>query len=152
MKQTSFLTTVACGVICEREGKILMVRERQGGKEVWNQPVGHLEPHETLFEAAIREAQEETGLVVELTGLLGVYVWQMSNQRTALRFCFIAKVIGGELAPKDERIVAAAWLTRDELSRMEAEFRNPLTKATLEDYFAGKRSSLDVIVHLPPTQ
>jgi 8-oxo-dGTP pyrophosphatase MutT (NUDIX family) len=142
----SFVSTIACGVICEQDHKILMVREHKEGKIVWNQPVGHLEPQENLFDAAIRETYEETGLTVELTGFIGAYLWQVSKSRSALRFCFVATVVGGELGPKfTDEIISAHWLTREELIQAEAEFRNPLTKICLEDYFSGKIFPLEAI-------
>lgn len=147
--QGDFVTTIACGVICEENGKILMVREFKEGRFVWNQPVGHLDPHESLFDAAVRETYEETGLIVKLTGLIGVYLWQVNGRRAALRFCFSAEVIGGELEPKDtNEIVAAEWLTREELEDAETEFRTPLTKLCLEDYFAGKCYPLEMLTSL----
>jgi len=56
-----------------KDGKLLMVQENQPhcrGK--WNLPAGHLDQNENMFDAAIREAKEETGLDVKLTGFLGV--------------------------------------------------------------------------------
>ncbi|HXF60662.1 MAG TPA: NUDIX domain-containing protein [Caldilineaceae bacterium] len=41
--------------------------------EVWCLPGGAVDPHESLAEAAMREALEETGLTVHLTRLVGVY-------------------------------------------------------------------------------
>ena len=54
---------VTVAVVVEREGRFLMVEERckQSGKMVFNQPAGHLEAGETLQQAALREAREETG-------------------------------------------------------------------------------------------
>ena len=49
-------TTVAA--VCEREGSYLLVRERVGKREVYNQPAGHLEVGESLLEAVIRETAE----------------------------------------------------------------------------------------------
>ena len=42
-------------------GRLLMVEESVGGRLVLNQPAGHLEPDESLIEAALRETREETG-------------------------------------------------------------------------------------------
>jgi 8-oxo-dGTP pyrophosphatase MutT (NUDIX family) len=42
-------------------------------KNIWVTPGGLIEPGEQPADAAIRETWEETGLIVELTGLLGVY-------------------------------------------------------------------------------
>ena len=63
--------TVATVVL--RDGKLLCVEERVSGQLVINQPAGHLEPDESLQDAAIREAREETGWDVRLTGFIGAY-------------------------------------------------------------------------------
>ena len=81
---------IACGAICEEDGKILMVREyRKDEGIVLNQPVGALELNEDICMAALREIKEETGLDVKLTNFLGVYVWLLKNGNTSIRFCFI---------------------------------------------------------------
>lgn len=64
---------VIVGGIIEKEGKILLVQEKQEkcyGK--WNIPAGHLDYNESLSEGAIREIKEETGCDVELTGIANV--------------------------------------------------------------------------------
>ncbi|MDX1550063.1 MAG: NUDIX domain-containing protein, partial [Lysobacter spongiicola] len=50
--------TVATVVV--RDGKLLMVEEVVGGQRVLNQPAGHLEPDESLVDAAVRETREES--------------------------------------------------------------------------------------------
>ena len=57
--------TVATVVV--REDRLLMVEEEVRGRRVLNQPAGHLEPDESLFEAALRETLEETGWRVRRT-------------------------------------------------------------------------------------
>ena len=64
---------VTVATVVFSEGKYLMVEERDKTTKqlVFNQPAGHLDPGESLSEAAVRETLEETGWDVELTGLLG---------------------------------------------------------------------------------
>ena len=141
--------TVACGVICENAGRILMVQETRAAEGVvFNQPVGKLEPHEDIFEGTCREVKEETGLDVELTDFLGAYTWLLSNGNTSIRFCFIARVACGELRREtrtDDEIVEPMWLSREELKQLETQFRNPVTKKCLADYFSGTRYPLAVV-------
>ena len=137
--KSDFITTIACGVICENHNRILMVREYKEGKYVWNQPVGHLMPGETLEEAAKRETFEETGLKVKLVGLIGTYLWQVNTERAALRFCYLATTNDTELAPKDtDEIIHARWMSYDDLKNISTEFRTPITKRCLDDYFSGQ--------------
>jgi ADP-ribose pyrophosphatase YjhB (NUDIX family) len=55
------------------EGVVLVRRATEPGRGLWSYPGGYLETGETLEEGAVRETREETGLDVEITGLLGVY-------------------------------------------------------------------------------
>jgi len=54
-------------------GVILVRRGTDPGRGLWSYPGGYLEGGETIEQAAIRETLEETGLEVQITGLLGVY-------------------------------------------------------------------------------
>ena len=140
---------IACAVICEQDDRILMVKEtREDEGIVLNQPVGKLELNEDIFEAARREFKEETGLEIELTDFLGTYVWLLSNGNTSIRFCFVGRILGGVLHCKvrdGNEIIEPLWLTRDDLSATENQYRNPVTKQCLEDYFSGVRYPLNII-------
>jgi hypothetical protein len=52
-------------------GQILLIKREDF--EVWGLPAGQLEPGESVAQAAVREAYEETGLEVQLTRLVGIY-------------------------------------------------------------------------------
>ncbi len=54
------LPPITVATIVERAGKFLMVKENSQGLLVYNQPAGHVEVEESLFDAAIRETLEET--------------------------------------------------------------------------------------------
>jgi ADP-ribose pyrophosphatase YjhB (NUDIX family) len=65
---------VACAVLVEREGRVLLVRRRnEPGRGLWCLPCGFAEADEPPQAAAQREAREETGLAVALGPLLGAY-------------------------------------------------------------------------------
>ena len=55
----------------DADGRVLLARHSEGG--VWLLPGGGIEPGETPADAAVREMFEETGLLVRLTGLIGVF-------------------------------------------------------------------------------
>lgn len=59
-------------ILVVEDGRILLMRRRKEGEEYYVVPGGGIEPGETLAEAAVREAKEETGLDVSLAGKLGV--------------------------------------------------------------------------------
>ena len=80
---------ITVATIVEDNGRFLMVEELKSGRTVLNQPAGHLDPNETLTEAAIRETLEETGWDVQPTGVLGIYLYTApSNGVTYQRVCF----------------------------------------------------------------
>ena len=141
--------TVATVVL--RDGRLLCVEERVSGQLVINQPAGHLEPDESLQDAAIREAREETGWDVRLTGFIGAYQWKAplnpdgSGGRHYLRFAFCGEAEGfDDRRALDEGIVRAVWWTPAELQAESARHRSPLVWQVVADYLAGCRQPLDM--------
>ncbi|RDZ28605.1 NUDIX hydrolase [Lysobacter silvisoli] len=136
-------------------GRLLVVEETVGGKLVLNQPAGHLEPDESLVDAALRETREETGWDVRLTGFVGAYQWKAplqadgSGGRHYLRFAFAAEPVRHDPnRALDEGIVRALWLTPDELQAQAPRHRSPLVWRTAADFLAGRRHPLDLLQHL----
>lgn len=94
-------------------GKVLLTKREDF--EVWCLPGGSVEEGESVAEAGVREAKEETGLDVELTGLVGVYsrVGGMWNDVHAI--LFRAKPIGGELRLQAGETIEVAYFPFDDL-------------------------------------
>ena len=139
--------TVATVVV--RDGRLLCVEERANGQLVINQPAGHLEPDESLIEAAVRETREETGWNVRVTHIVGAYQWKAKTGRHYLRFAFAAEPLD-EIpgATLDEGIVRALWLAPDELQALAARHRSPLVWRCVADYLGGSRHPLDLVRQL----
>jgi len=140
--------TVATVVV--RDGRLLCVEERSNGHLVINQPAGHLEPDESLLEAALRETREETGWNVRITHLVGAYQWKAPETgRHYLRFAFAAEPVD-EIpgATLDEGIVRAMWLTPQELQAETARHRSPLVWRTVADFLGGNRHPLSLVQQL----
>lgn len=57
----------------EQESKVLMVKNKGEQSSYYTLPGGAVEPGETLVEGAIREVKEETGLEVEVNGIVGIH-------------------------------------------------------------------------------
>ena len=136
--------------IVERDGRYLFVEEVADGRAVFNQPAGHLDPGETLLDAARRETLEESGWHVEPTSLVGVYlVTPPGAAITYLRFCFRARALGHDASrPLDKEIMRAVWFTPDELRAERARHRSPLVLRCLEDAIAGCDYPLAMITDL----
>ena len=67
------LPLVTVATIVSRNNQYLMVEEFDNGELVLNQPAGHVEPGERLFDAAVRETEEKTGWRVTLKHLVGIF-------------------------------------------------------------------------------
>jgi 8-oxo-dGTP diphosphatase len=111
---------VGVGAIIIENSRVLLVKRAHPPLQAqWSIPGGVLETGELVREAAIREAREETGLIVEPADLLGVYdrVLRNPEQRVQYHYVlidFLCRRIGGELAA-DSDAAEVRWFTREEL-------------------------------------
>ena len=140
---------VTVAAVLERDGKFLLVEEETDDGIRYNQPAGHLECRESLTDAAIREALEETGYSFEPQFLVGIYNWRNeAKDITYLRFAFGGTITGHDAQRKlDDGILAAHWLTLDEIRALESRHRSPMILRCIEDWHAGKRYPLDLVTH-----
>lgn len=140
--------TVAC-VVAQGE-RYLMVEEEVNGQLVYNQPAGHLDDHESLADAAVRETLEETGWHVALTHFIGVHQWRSSEHgEGVLRFSFAARALEHDAArPLDAGIRRALWLTREEIAALGARLRSPLVLLSIDAWLGGRRLPLDTLSSL----
>ena len=142
-----FTPHVTVATVVEDQGRFLLVEEIAEGRQVLNQPAGHLEADESLLDAALRETLEETGWEVELTGVTGIYLYTApSNGVTYQRVCFAARPLRQrpELA-LDEGIIGPRWLTREELEARREQWRSHLVARCIDDYLAGGHYPLALI-------
>jgi len=141
--------TVATVVV--DEGRLLLVEERIDGELVLNQPAGHLEPGESLAEAALRETREETGWEVELTAFIGTYQWTAPDGTPFLRFSYAARPLRHDpLRPLDTGIERALWLQPGELLAARKRLRSPLVWQVVADFLAGQRHPLSLVKQVAP--
>jgi 8-oxo-dGTP pyrophosphatase MutT (NUDIX family) len=104
----------ACGVLAvDDRGAILLQRRRDTGQ--WALPMGKQELGETPRQCAIRETEEETGVRVEVTGLVGIFsdpghivAYTDGEVRQEYEVTFLARPVGGAPAENDEAS-AVAW-------------------------------------------
>lgn len=143
-RKSTELPHLTVAVVVEHDGKFLFVEEEDNGEIVYNQPAGHVESDETVTEAALREALEETGWEVELDSLVGIYHYTaQSNGVRYVRVCFAASAVRLTDSSLDPDIRGAHWLTLKELSQLT--LRSPLVLKAVEDYLAGARYPLTLI-------
>jgi 8-oxo-dGTP pyrophosphatase MutT (NUDIX family) len=141
---------VTVAAVVEREGRFLLVEEYVGQALVINQPAGHLEPNESLIEAAIRETLEETAWRFEPEAISGVYLWRHPERDvTYLRVAFAGRLTE-HLRDRnlDHGIQRTLWLSRDEILQRSTDVRSPLVIRCIDDYLIGARYPLDLLTHL----
>jgi 8-oxo-dGTP diphosphatase len=97
-------------VTIDDRGLALVIQRRDNGR--WEAPGGFLELAETIEEGARREVLEETGLVVELVNLTGIY---KNMTLGVINFVFCARAISGEptTGPETKDI---RWVTNQEVA------------------------------------
>ena len=123
-------------VVLDGDNRVLLVKQRHEGKDIWMLPGGGIEAGENALEAAAREVKEETGLTVSVGNLL----WHVEevSQKKGQRFVnfFLAEVTGGtlELGEDPERIEEGQVLAELRFfSREETEGIENLYPAYLKD-------------------
>lgn len=96
----------------EQRENILMVKNKGENSSYYTLPGGAVERGETLEEAAIREAKEETGLDVELDGIFSISEAFFEDRgHHAIFFTFRGKIIGGEMTiSMPEEIEEITWM------------------------------------------
>ena len=132
------------------DGAYLIVEEKVSGRAVLTQPGGHIEPFETPEAAAERETLEETGCVVTIRELLGVYRWTEPRTRRAfLRIMYVADFQDSNPDPVlDDGVLAAHWLSRDALLKERQRHRSPAVLRAIDDFSAGRRIEHDSLAAL----
>jgi ADP-ribose pyrophosphatase YjhB (NUDIX family) len=106
---------VAAGILVEQDGKVLLVkRSNEPFKGLWTLPAGFVDADEDPARAAERECLEETGLSVQVTGILDIR-WRREHERGADFVIFYSgQIMGGELVAGDDAD-EAAWFDKDHL-------------------------------------
>ena len=109
---------IIVNVIVKKDDKILMVQEGWGDvKGMWNFPAGHLDEGEDIFAGAIREAKEETGFDVKLSGLVNVQN-ALYNNKHVVHFVFAADIVGGKIDYDESEIMNVEFVEIDRLLKM----------------------------------
>lgn len=108
----------------DEEHRVLMVRHETGGQ--WGLIDGAIEPDEAPEDAARREALEEVGVRVDLTGLRGVFGgpayrvhYPNGDEVAYVSTLFDAKVVSGTPTPDLDEVVEARWFSTEELASLE---------------------------------
>lgn|GEM_PF-508282 len=111
---------LAAGVVVEKDGKFLLVREKSfipGIRGKWNLPMGRRDKDEYPWENAYREGREETGYNFEITHSLGSYPI-LIGPLEILCDVYSAEIIEGKLTVPED-LMDVRWFTLEEIQEMQ---------------------------------
>ena len=130
-------------VFDEERKKVLLTRRADNGR--WCLPGGGIDSGESAAEACEREALEETGLVIQVTKLVGVYsspnvvvAYADGNRYQPLTMAFEARVLGGELQLSPET-TAFGYFAVDALDQIDLMGH---TQEWIDDALIGAEAAL----------
>src|SRR3954469_24533606 len=146
----TFKPSVTVAAVIERDGRFLLIEEETSEGIKLNQPAGHLDPHESLEQAVVREVMEETAHEFIAHALVGMYMSRYQSKTrgtdvTYLRFTFCGEAGKQHDQPLDHGILRTLWMTRDEMAACQDRHRSPIMLQCVDDYLAGKRTPLALL-------
>lgn len=109
--------------VLDKDAQLLMIRRTDNG--YYALPGGRHELGETMTQTVVRETQEETGMTVEVTSLVGIYsnpdhvmAYDDGEVRQEFSICFRARPVAGAPQTSDESS-EVVWVPRAELAGIE---------------------------------
>lgn len=126
-------------VVLDEQGRIVLVHRKDNG--LWALPGGGMELGESIEDCAVREVKEETGLDVEIVGLVGVYTsphhvmkYDDGEVRQQFSLCYTTRLLGGELA-FDSESTDIAWVEPDAVAALRM---HPSMKLRIDHYLENR--------------
>ncbi|MFD9244731.1 NUDIX domain-containing protein [Streptomyces sp. NPDC059556] len=134
-KASSIVPAVTAFVVNDAD-EVLLERRSDNGR--WGMPGGVQEIGENIAGTVVREVLEETGIQVEVVGLVGIFTdpghviaFADGEVRQEFSLCFRARPVGGEIKVSSESF-AVRWVPRSELDALDV---SPTTRRRLEEGF-----------------
>jgi 8-oxo-dGTP diphosphatase len=141
-------TLIGCSNLIVRDGRYLLVQEsKEPARSLFNLPAGKPELGETLPEAAVREAREETGLDVQVEYLVAIFHCPRTSEGVGVvNFVFRSKVSGGQLRTSAEHPVVE-YFSRDEIAELgrQGRLRGVHVELAIDQCAAGARLPMDTV-------
>lgn len=119
--------------VVDEENRVLLIRRTDNGD--WALPGGAHDYGEFIAETAVRETKEESGIDIEITGIVGLYTdprhlieYSDGEVRQQFSICFRGRQIGGAVATSVESS-EVSWFARSELAALPI---NPSMRLRIE--------------------
>lgn len=132
------LLPAASAVVVDERGRVLLQRRTDNG--MWALPGGKMELGESIADCAVRETSEETGITVEITGIVGTYTnpghvfaYDDGEVRQEFSICLLARPTGGRLRTSDESL-EVAWFAPESIDDLPMV---PSIRKRISDWRAG---------------
>ncbi|HKV57945.1 MAG TPA: NUDIX hydrolase [Ktedonobacteraceae bacterium] len=116
--------SLGAGALVVHDQRVLLVRSTYGvTKGRYLLPAGRVNPDELPDRAAARETFEETGLRVEIEGLMGVRLWVMDDGEHNYFFMFRARLLSpiSDLRPETREIDDARFFSKEEMQHLSMD-------------------------------
>lgn len=131
----------AVGCVTDAEGRLLL--EHRVDNDLWALPGGTHEFGESILQTVVREVREETGLCVDVTGLVGIYTdpraliaYSDGEVRQQFTLSFRCRVVSGTLE-KDSESHELRWVAHAELNELKI---HPSMRLRIDHFFDGRES------------
>jgi ADP-ribose pyrophosphatase YjhB (NUDIX family) len=105
-KANSIVPSVTA-IVPNEQGELLLVHKTDN--DLWALPGGGMDVGEYMADAVVREVKEETGIDVEVTGVVGIYTnpnhvmaYDDGEVRQQCSICFTTRMVGGQPATSSE--------------------------------------------------
>jgi ADP-ribose pyrophosphatase YjhB (NUDIX family) len=139
-KANSIVPSVTA-IVPNDQGKLLLVHKTDN--DLWALPGGGMDVGESMADTVVREVKEETGIDVEVTGVVGIYTnpnhvmaYDDGEVRQQCSICFTTRMLGGQLATSSETS-EVAWVAPERLGQLNM---HPSMRLRI-DHYLERRSA-----------
>lgn len=131
-------------IIHDDDAQRVLIAKRSEETEyggLWCLPGGYIEYEESFLEATAREVAEETGLRVEIKGIINVVSNLLDDVHHTLVVVLLGRALGGNERPGDD-VAELTWVTKEEHARVDYAFE--ADRRIIDGYFEGNLEAIPI--------